>query len=125
LARDWNELEMAQIPNYEKAIIDAAKLRDYVLSNSHPIGRFKAVLFQQMGYGQENWEQLAKDIITQHLTLNAELGEKTKYGQKYMIAGDIKGPSGRVIRLKSIWIILTGEDFARFITIYPEEEYEI
>jgi len=78
-----------------------------------------------MGYGQENWEQLAKDIITQHLTLNAELGEKTKYGQKYMIAGDIKGPSGRVIRLKSIWIILTGEDFARFITIYPEEEYEI
>lgn len=116
---------MTRIPNYEKAIIDAAKLKDYVLSDSHPIGRFKAVLFQRMGYGRENWEQLAKDIGTQHLTLNAELGEKTKYGQKYIITGDIKGSSGRVIRLKSIWIILTGEDFPRFITIYPEEEYEI
>lgn len=116
---------MAQIPNYEKATIDPVKLQDYVLSDSHPIGRFKAALFQQMGYARRNWEQFAEDICTLHLPLDAELGEETKYGQKYIIAGDIKGPSGKVIRLKSIWIILTGEDFPRFITIYPEEEYEI
>ncbi len=118
---------MTRIPNYEKAIIDAAKLKDYVLSDSHPIGRFKAVLFQQMGYGQENWEQLAKDICVQHLLLDAELGEKTKYGQKYIITGDVKGPSGEVMKLKSIWIILTGEELPRFITIYPSYtgvEYE-
>jgi hypothetical protein len=118
---------MARIPNYEKAIIDPMKLQNYVLSDTHPIGRFKAALFQQMGYTPGNWEQFAQDIHTQHLALDAESGGKTKYGQKYIITGDIKGLSGKVMKLKSIWIILTGEDLPRFITIYPAysgEEYE-
>jgi hypothetical protein len=109
---------MARIPNYERAIIDPAKLQDYVLSHAHPIGRFKAVLFRQMGYTERNWEQFAGDIRIQHLALDAELGEKTKYGQKYIITGDIRGPSGKVMKLKSIWIILKGEDLPRLITIY-------
>ncbi len=115
---------MARIPNYEKAIIEPVKLKYYVLSDTHPIGRFKAVLFQQMGYTRENWEQFAEDIRTQHLTLDAEIGGRTKYGQKYIITGDINGASGRVMKLKSIWIILTGEELPRFITVYPGEEYE-
>ncbi len=77
---------MARIPNYEKAIIEPVKLQDYVLSDTHPIGRFKAAVFRQMGYTRRNWEQLTEDIRTQHLPLNAELGEKTKYGQKYIIS---------------------------------------
>jgi len=115
---------MARIPNYERAIIDPVKLQDYALSDTHSIGRFKAVLFQQMGYTRRNWEQFAEDIRTQHLPLDAELGEKTKYGQKYIITGDIKGPGGKVTKLKSIWIILTGEELPRFITIYSGREYE-
>ena len=79
-------MEMARIPNYEKAIIEPVKLQDYVLSDTHPIGRFKAAVFRQMGYTRRNWEQLTEDIRTQHLPLNAELGEKTKYGQKYIIS---------------------------------------
>jgi len=115
---------MARIPNYEKAIIDPVKLQDYVLSDAHPIGRFKAAIFRQMGYTRKSWERFAEDIHTQHLALDAELGEKTKYGQKYIITGGIKGPSGKVIKLKSIWIILKGEDLPRLITIYRGEENE-
>ena len=124
LARGWSELKMARIPNYGKAIIDPVKLKDYVLSDTHPTGRFKAALFQQMGYTGKNWGQFAGDIRIQHLALDAELGEKTKYGQKYIITGDLTGPSGKVMKLKSIWIILTGEELPRFITIYPKGEYE-
>jgi len=115
---------MARIPNYEKAIIDPVKLQDYVLSDTHPIGRFKATLFRQMGYTGRNWEQFAEDIRTQHLSLDAELEEKTKYGQKYIITGDIKGPSGKVMKLKSSWIILEGEELPRLITIYRGVENE-
>jgi hypothetical protein len=115
---------MARIPNYEKAIIDPMKLQDYVLSDAYPIGRFKAAIFQQMGYTRGNWEQFVEDIRTQLLSLDAEQGEKTEYGQKYIITGDINGPSGKVMKLKSIWIILRGEEIPRFITIYPVEENE-
>lgn len=117
---------MAKLPNYEKAFIDPIKIRDYILSTSHPIGRFKAALFQRMGYNKNNWKQLVSDIKQYHLHLEAELVEKTKYGQKYKITGLIQGPNGKRIMLKSIWIILKGENRPRFITIYPEGgKYEI
>jgi hypothetical protein len=111
---------MARLPNYEKALIEPTKIRDYILSPIHPIGRFKAVLFQGMGYTQENWEQLIDDIRLYHLPLDAKPIEKSKYGQKYIIGGLIKGPNGKIVIFRSIWIILEGEDIPRLITIYPE-----
>jgi len=32
---------MVVLPNATKVVIDSAKVRDYLLSSSHPIGRFK------------------------------------------------------------------------------------
>lgn len=114
-----------QLPNYEKAIIDSAKLQDYILSPTHPLGRFKARVFQQIGYTSENWKQLAEDIKYQHLSIDAEKGEETEYGEKYTIAGWIRGPNGKSMLLTSVWIILRGENVPRFITIYPEVHHEI
>lgn len=111
---------MARLPNYEKTFIDPNKIRDYILSTSHPVGRFKAALFERMGYTKENREQLINDIKLYHLPLDAEVLEKNQYGQKYIIKGVIKWPNGKMIMFKSIWIILEGEDIPRFITIYPE-----
>ncbi len=111
---------MAKLPDHEKAFIDPVKIRDYILSPLHPVGRFKAALFRMMGYAPENWGQFAEDIRKYHLQLDAEPVEKTKYGQKYAITGEIKGPNGKIVMLKSIWIILEGDNKSRFITIYPE-----
>lgn len=36
---------MSLLLNWESAIINPSKLRDYILSLTHPIGRFKAKLF--------------------------------------------------------------------------------
>ncbi len=43
-------------PNADRAVSDADKLRGYVLSSAHPIGRFKAAFFRKPGYSGENWE---------------------------------------------------------------------
>ncbi|MDO9287731.1 MAG: hypothetical protein Q7T83_02945 [Thermodesulfovibrionales bacterium] len=111
---------MARLPNYEKAIIDPNKIRNYILSFEHPIGRFKAAFFKGMGYTRENWEQFINDIRRYHLQLDAKPTEKNKYGQKYEINGLINGPNGKILMLRSVWIVLESEDIARFITIYPE-----
>ena|SRR3972149_3549119 len=113
---------MAKLPNYGKAFIDPVKIRDYILSSLHPVGRFKAALFKMMGYTPEDWELFAEDIRKYHLPLDAEPIEKTKYGQKYIITGAITGPNGKIVILRSIWIIMEGEEAPRFITIYPEGE---
>jgi hypothetical protein len=39
-----------KLPGADRAIVDAAKVRDYLLSPEHPVGRFKAVFFGALGY---------------------------------------------------------------------------
>lgn len=51
-----------QLPNSESAIVPEEKLRDYLLSPTHPIGRYKASFFQRLGYEQANWQLLEQDI---------------------------------------------------------------
>lgn len=117
---------MALLPNHEKAIIDPAKIRDYILASEHPIGRFKAALFLKMGYTKDNWQRLTDDIRSFHLPLDALPVEKNRFGQKYVITGMITGPNGKQMLLRTIWIILSVEYVPRFVTIYPEGgSYEI
>jgi hypothetical protein len=44
------------------AVISADKLRDYLLSPIHPIGRYKSAFFRSHGYTQEQWQVLEKDL---------------------------------------------------------------
>lgn len=107
-----------RLPNGEIAIIPAEKLRDYLLSRTHPVGRFKAEFFLRLGYTQQGWDVLEADI-RRLLRGNAEEGEETEYGKKYLVRGTITGPEGRGAVL-TVWTILHGEDVPRFITAYPE-----
>lgn len=110
---------MDKIPNAEKAIIDADKLRGYILSFSHPLGRFKAAFFQKLGYSIENcdlFERCLREII---LTREVTKIETSRHGQKYIVDGLVIGPSSKKVHLVTVWIILNEEIAPRFITAYP------
>ncbi len=106
------------LPNSDRAVIDSTKLRYYLLSTSHPVGRFKARFFESLGYSTENWEQIETDIRDLIAVAEARPGEKTGYGQKYEVRGAMTGPNGRSAEVVTVWIVLTGEDVPRFITAY-------
>ena len=108
-----------QIPNAERAVIEPAKLHAYLLSRNHSIGRFKATFFLALGYS-ENWRQLEEHLRSQHLSQDATADERTPYGQKYAIRATLVGPSGRSAEVVSVWVVRTGEEFARLVTAYPE-----
>jgi len=107
-----------KLPNTDKAIIPEAKIRDYLLSTVHPIGRFKFIIFRNLGYSSDNWIALHKDL-KEFLKLDATIKERTEYGVKYEIHGIITGPIGKSTTLVTAWIVRAGEDFPRFITAYP------
>lgn len=110
-----------KLPNTDNAIIPREKLQDYLLSESHPVGRFKATFFRSIGYSVDNWEALERDIRS---LLSNEVGKSqgTEYGEKFEVRGDICGPSGQRAEIVTIWIVLKGKDFPRFITAYPGEK---
>jgi hypothetical protein len=108
-----------KLPCAERAVVDAAKVRDYLLSSSHPVGRFKAQFFIGLGYSQERWELLV-NVLRRHATdgTSKEL-DKSAYGRKFAVRGSILGPAGRSAKLVSIWILLPGADTPRFVTAFP------
>ena len=109
-----------RLPNADRAVIDPMKLHGYLLSRSHPVGRFKAIFFSALGYSSENWQRLEADLRSQHLTHDAAAGKVSRYGQTYEIRATLVGPSGRSVEVVSIWFLLAGEDVPRFVTAYPE-----
>jgi hypothetical protein len=106
--------------NRNAAVIPAEKLRDYLLSPTHPIGRYKPTFFRTLGYDQSNWQVLGGDLRSL-LSLDAEQLDVTKYGRKYAVTASITGPNGRLAEIVSVWIILAGEEMPRFVTAYPKD----
>jgi hypothetical protein len=113
-------IRVVVLPNSSKAVIAPEKLRDYLLSPIHPIGRYKALFFRTLGYDQTSWQQLETDLRSL-ASLPAEPLESTEYGSKYAIIGLLSGPNGRMAEIVSVWIILAGEDAPRFVTAYPKD----
>ncbi|MGE3842908.1 MAG: DUF6883 domain-containing protein [Vicinamibacterales bacterium] len=106
------------LPNAERAIIDTAKIRDYLLSPQHPVGRFKARFFGRLGFSADGWDAFEEALRQQHLTQEAEPAGRDGYGQTFIIRAILQGPSESAM-VVSIWFIRTGEEQARFVTAYP------
>lgn len=108
-----------RIPNADRAVIEPTKLRGYLLSASHPIGRFKAPFFLGFGYSPEGWRRLESDLRNQHLSQDATPADRSPHGRKYVIRAPLVGPSGRAAEVVSVWVVRAGEDIPRFVTAYP------
>lgn len=108
-----------KLPGVDRAVVDAAKIRDYLLSDSHPVGRFKSAFFVALGYSAAAWESLLADLRSHVIENEAVATEANDYGQKYEVRGSLEGPAGRTAALVTVWIVLRGEDFPRFVTAFP------
>jgi len=107
------------LPGWERAVVDSAKVRYYLLSTSHPVGRFKAAFFNALGYTDVSWPVLQNDLLAIAGSDAAAPGQTSEFGEKYEIRATLVGPSGRSATVVTAWIVRTGEDFPRFITAFP------
>jgi hypothetical protein len=103
-----------------KAVVASEKLTGYLLSRTHPIGRYKSAFFLGLGFSSDEPAALAS-ALKSLLAAKAELGEVTEFGQKVLSRGEILGPNGQSGRVLAVWIILSGEMQPRFVTVYPED----
>jgi hypothetical protein len=107
------------LPAVERAQIEPAKVRDYLLSPVHPVGRFKAVVFQALGYTAERWEELRDDLLALARTTEAVPGQTSVFGQKYEVSGTLRGPNGREAKFTCVWLVPGEGGTPRFITAFP------
>jgi len=108
-----------QLPGADRAVVDPAKVRDYLLSPEHPVGRGKARFFSALGFTRAAWPALQRVLLELAVRGDAIPGQQSPHGQKYEIRDNIVGPTGREAHIVTVWIVLTDEDFPRLVTAYP------
>ena len=108
------------LPNAHLAHVEPSKVRDYLLSPTHPVGRFKSIVFAALGYTQESWPLLRDDLLDLARTTRAEPGQGSAYGQKYEVGGKLTGPNGRSAQLTTVWLVRPDDPAPRFVTAFPE-----
>lgn len=101
--------------------MDERKVRDYLLSPSHPVGRFKARYFGSIGFSPEAWSVFVEALQRLAAEGDAEVVEQSEYGQKYLVRGRIGGSGARQAEVDSVWIIRAGDDTPRLVTVYPRQ----
>lgn len=108
-----------KLPNRKNVIISRDKLLMYLLSETHPDGMFKAKFFRSHGYNNKTVALLEKSLRS--IVQSGDVLDivSSEYGTKYVIVGKIKTPTGKAVKLKTIWIIDEGEECPRFVTAYP------
>ena len=111
-----------KLPRNREAIIPERKITDYLLSESHPVGKAKAKYFRSLGYSERNASQL-KEALAAIAVMN-EVTEliSTPFGTKYIIDGGFSAPKGTRAGVRTVWIMEAGEDLPRFVTAYPRDE---
>lgn len=110
-----------RLPEAERAVVEPAKVRDYLLSPEHPVGWAKTRFFGELGFTRAAWLVLLRALLDLAIRGEATPGQVSSYGQKYQIQDIIVGPNGREAMVMTVWIVLTDEDFPRFVTAYPGE----
>ena len=99
--------------------VDPIKVRDYLLSMEHPVGRGKARFFLALGFNRNEWSILQQALLSVATEAKATALPASPYGQKYEAHATLQGPRGQAAEVVTIWIILTGEAFPRLVTAYP------
>jgi hypothetical protein len=107
-----------KLPNSSRAVVDAEKVRRYCLNRTHPRGRHKARVFaSKLGLTAADSDSLRRALLDAALYSEATRGESDRYGQRFVLEFEMTTQHGKA-RIRSAWIVRTGEDFPRFLTCF-------
>ncbi len=107
------------LPNSEKAVVPPDKLTDYLLSNSHLAGRWKASFFRSIGFSETNVDELKIALINVANRGEVKSTITSAFGVKYVVEGRIVAPNGKVAVIQTVWVVEPGEERPRLVTAYP------
>ena len=108
-----------KLHNSIKAIIPKEKLTNYILSETHSTGKFKAKFFSKLGFNITNISLFKKSLLK--IAKTEEIVDEiiTPYGTKYILEGKLDNPIGKIVKVRTLWIIEKSKNIPRFVTVYP------
>lgn len=112
-----------KLPYRRRAFIPPEKVKNYLLSQTHHKGKYKAAFFQRLGFDETNKDLFEKSLLKiAHANDVTDIRDIVKngiyYGKSYEITGII-GVKGRTAMIKSAWKILKNKRKPSLVTVSP------
>lgn len=111
-----------QLPHAIAAEVSREKIVDYLLNLQHADGAGKAEFFLAVGFRVERWQELADALKKLAGRAPVTGSVESSHGSKYIIDGRIDTPGGRVVGVRTIWIVDMGHQFPRLVTAFPRRQ---
>lgn len=108
-----------QLPNKDKAYAPQHKIVDYLLSETHAIGKSKARFLRSLGFDESSVGELDQGLVRIAQTGEVKESIVSPHGTKYVIDGFLETPRGFSVLMRTIWIIETEHQAPRLVTAYP------
>ncbi len=111
-------MQAIKLPNPQSIYIDDRKLLGYSLNYEHVDGKHKARVFESaLGINQSNYTVLKEAIRDAVFTNFAIFEKENNFGKLYRL--DFRMTyGGKEATVRTGWVILQGEDFARLTTCF-------
>jgi hypothetical protein len=110
------------LPHLERAIVERRKVVEYLLNPLHPDGAAKAQFFMAAGFRKQSWQVMAQEFRNLVATHPVTTSLHNAHGWKYIVDGALNSPSGRTLRVRTVWIVDSGSIVPRLVTAYPVKE---
>jgi hypothetical protein len=107
-----------KLPKADTVRIDEGKVRGYLLSREHPVGRFKARVFAAVGFEAAMAEEFVRQIRGIGAAGEVLAVEDTEFGRKYTVPGSLVGAKGTLAVL-TVWIQEPRREDVRLVTVLP------
>ena len=111
-----------KLPNAQRAIVERAKIVEYLLNAAHPDNGGKAKFFTERGFAAERWEVLAQALRNMAVGVSVIQSVQSVHGSKYVLEGQMETPIGKQAAVRSVWIIDAGSQLPRLVTAYPRKK---
>lgn len=110
-----------RLPNHQAALIERAKVVDYLLNPAHPDGAGKAAFFLKWGFSADDWKTFADAVreMISRTEISATL--QSSWGQKLTVEGPLNGPKGVTPVIRTVWIVDSLSSVPRLVTAYPRD----
>jgi hypothetical protein len=108
-----------RLPGAARVVVSEPKVREYLLSRTHPSGRHKAAWLIAHGFTPDDWKVLEEALRLHAATHEVASDEESPFGRRYVLEGSLVTPDGRNPLARSVWFVETGAEVSQFITVYP------
>ena len=109
----------SRLPNADSAIVDLAKITEYLLNDAHPQGSAKSRFLKLFGFKLDRPDELERALLAHARAHPISRIRSSLFGPKFEVSGPMAAPDGRLLHVRTVWIIRLGDANPAFVTLKP------